>query len=77
VIELGAGVGLAGIVAALIGARVTLTDRSDDLEVLENLRTNCSANGVDCHVLGLTWGEVSRESVGLFRGKPILPSLAP
>ena len=60
-VELGAGVGLAGIVAAKIGAVVTMTDRSEEPAILDNLRFNCAANHVEpsCNVVALTWGRFS------------------
>ncbi|TUB36337.1 Protein N-lysine methyltransferase METTL21A [Bagarius yarrelli] len=58
-IELGAGTGLVGIVTALLGADVTITDRSAALPILEsNVKQN-----VPPHLQGavrvseLTWGE--------------------
>ncbi|XP_027178364.1 methyltransferase-like protein 23 isoform X1 [Coffea eugenioides] len=56
VIELGAGTSLPGIVAAKVGADVTLTDDSNRPEVLDNMRRECELNNVTCKVLGLTWG---------------------
>ncbi|XP_057762688.1 uncharacterized protein LOC130982658 isoform X1 [Arachis stenosperma] len=56
VIELGAGTSLPGLVAAKVGANVTLTDDSTRLEVLENMRRVCDLNKIECNVLGLTWG---------------------
>ncbi|PKU84123.1 methyltransferase-like protein 23 [Dendrobium catenatum] len=56
-VELGAGTSLPGLVAAKIGADVTLTDDLHKPEVLENMRRICNLNKLDCKILGLTWGE--------------------
>ena len=55
VVELGAGTGLVGIVAAASGANdVTLTDYP---ALLPLLARNAAANGVDCAVHGFVWGD--------------------
>jgi len=59
VLELGAGVGLPGLVAAAIGAHVTLTDHPGDPRVLENCRQSCLLNNLRCDILPLEWGSVT------------------
>eukprot|EP00656_Telonema_subtile_P057407 TRINITY_DN9433_c0_g1_i3.p1 TRINITY_DN9433_c0_g1~~TRINITY_DN9433_c0_g1_i3.p1 ORF type:complete len:220 (+),score=43.71 TRINITY_DN9433_c0_g1_i3:205-864(+) len=58
VLELGSGTGLAGMVAARAGARVTLTDLEDP-KILGNIRAAVGHNGLDCEVMPLEWGVVS------------------
>ncbi|PNT65746.1 hypothetical protein BRADI_3g01870v3 [Brachypodium distachyon] len=57
ILELGAGTSLPGLVAAKVGANVTLTDIADNTEVLDNIRQICGVNDANCNVLGLTWGD--------------------
>ncbi|KAF3777600.1 N-lysine methyltransferase protein [Nymphaea thermarum] len=85
VVELGAGTGLPGLVAGLLGAiRVTLTDVG---ALLPGLRRNAEANGLDecVEVKELVWGATSPDEVGpadlvlmsdLFYDPDSMPSLA-
>ncbi|PIA60155.1 hypothetical protein AQUCO_00400803v1 [Aquilegia coerulea] len=62
IVELGSGCGLAGCIAALLGAQVILTDLPDRLKLLrKNVEANINAGGRGTHgsasVRELTWGD--------------------
>lgn len=56
ILELGAGGALPSIACALAGAEVVATDYADE-SLMENIAYNASANGVDVHAVGHTWGK--------------------
>lgn len=57
---------LPGIVAAKCGAEVTLSDSSELPHCLEICRQSCQMNNLpQVHVVGLTWGHVSRDLLAL------------
>ena len=70
--QLGAGTGIPGIVAAKCGAHVTLTDKPC---IVENLEATCRLNGLaDVKVFPLTWGIFTPEILGLTPPEIILAS---
>jgi len=66
VLELGAGVGLSGVVLAKLGRKVVLSDREPAL--LEALEENVRINQVEdrCRVLRLDWADVRKPNVRKF-----------
>ncbi|XP_069808812.1 histone-arginine methyltransferase METTL23 isoform X3 [Dendropsophus ebraccatus] len=64
--EVGAGVSLPGIVAAKCGANVILSDSAALPQCLENCVRSCAENELSgVPVIGLTWGEISPDLLGL------------
>ncbi len=60
VFQLGAGTALPGIVAAKVGANVTLSDACHLDKCLTNCRQSCLVNAVeDIKIIGVTWGQVN------------------
>jgi len=55
ILELGSGTGLVGIIAAKLGAKVTMTDGSE--AVIERLQDNAGRNGLAIETKALWWGE--------------------
>ena len=66
VIELGSGTALPGVLAALCGANVTLTDGEQFPNCLENCLKTCAVNGLtNVHTTALTWGSFSKNLLEL------------
>ncbi|XP_066935556.1 histone-arginine methyltransferase METTL23-like [Clytia hemisphaerica] len=77
VLELGAGTSLPGIVAAKIGAKVTLSDAKFYPNCLENCRQSCEVNNLKTsmvNVIPLTWGLVDEQILNLENVDAILGS---
>jgi predicted nicotinamide N-methyase len=57
VLEIGCGTSLPGIVAAKLGAKVTLSDSEEMPHCLERAKQSCAVNGMNkVAVIPLTWG---------------------
>ncbi|XP_028395338.1 methyltransferase-like protein 23 [Dendronephthya gigantea] len=66
IIELGSGTALPGVVAALCGANVTLTDGEQFPDCLKNCQETCKANGLkNVKTTALTWGNFSKNFLEL------------
>jgi len=60
IFQLGCGTALPGIVAAKLGAKVTLSDGEELPLCLQRAKQSCAANELDdVEVIGLTWGVYS------------------
>jgi predicted nicotinamide N-methyase len=73
-VELGAGTCLPGMIGALFGAHVVLTDKADEQQVLQNIQQTCTANRSNFvvgqrdstpTVMPLTWGHLEQASAVL------------
>lgn len=64
--QLGSGTALPGVVAAKVGATVTMSDACHLPDCQSNSLTSCQANGVDnVKVIGVTWGQFSSDVLQL------------
>ncbi|KAK2169426.1 hypothetical protein LSH36_10g11014 [Paralvinella palmiformis] len=65
ILELGAGTSLPGILAAKLGAIVTLSDALHLPRCIDNCQKACAANNLESsiRVIGLTWGQFSPDLV--------------
>jgi len=64
--QIGCGTALPGIVAAKLGARVTLSDSEDLPLCLQQAKKSCAANGLGgMEVIGITWGMFNPTLVNL------------
>ena len=73
--QIGAGTALPGLVASLCGAHVTLTDKEEYPECLENCWRSCHVNGQDSvKVVGITWGQFTPNLFKLVKPDIILGS---
>lgn len=68
--QIGCGVALPGLVAAMVGARVTMTDAEAHANVLEAARAAAKANRVDACVEALTWGDTGEAALRLRESAP-------
>lgn len=63
IFEIGSGTALPGLLAAKVGARVTLSDCATLPKTLNHIKHSCALNklnvGTDINVIGLTWGLLS------------------
>ena len=65
-VQLGCGTALPGIVAAKLGAKVTLSDSEDLPLCLEQAKQSCAVNELgDVAVIGITWGVYSPQLLNL------------
>ena len=76
VLELGAGTALPGMVAAIVGGTVTLSDAAHLTGCLDNCYQSCVANNLqnEVRVVGLTWGQFDPGLLNLGRIDIILGS---
>lgn len=69
VLELGAGIGLPGLLCAKMGAQVSLTDAKENTQVLKNLSAVIELNGLgSCKVVPLNWGCSDEHSKAIMKG---------
>ncbi len=69
VLEVGAGTGYCGIVCAMLGARVTLTDLPEGVSTISG---NCRRNGIEgrCDVFALPWGSHAEQPAASWFSPP-------
>ncbi|KAJ8037399.1 Methyltransferase-like protein 23 [Holothuria leucospilota] len=66
ILEVGAGTSLPGVVAAKLGASVTLTDDIHQPVCLENCKKSCQENQLeDVSIMGLSWGRFTPQMLEL------------